>query len=354
MLPSTATPQASRTPRTARYSLFYNTTGGSNTANGYYSLFNNTTGSSNTANGYSSLSSNTIGNYNTANGMYSLLTATSTTGTTAFGYQAGKLMSGATGAVGNYNTLIGYQAGYDITTGGNNLILGTEQTTATGITTGSGNIIIGNGYNGLTNTASNQLNIGNLIFGTGLASGNTLSTGNVGIGTTNPQYKLEVNGTAAFPLIPTGAGSGSICYTGGTGALSTSTAGCTASSLRFKDNIQPLTYGLADILKLKPVSFTYKPYMDIPGNQIGFIAEDMVQVIPEVVGYDAQGLPASIDYGKLTSVLVSAMQELNANVRQLQVAGAVYKRRAGHRCAVCGRRYQITKAKEESQRRIRA
>ncbi len=167
---------------------------------------------------------NTTGGNNTANGIDSLYTATSTSGTTAFGYQAGKLMSGATGAVGNYNTLIGYQAGYDITTGGNNLILGTEQTTATGITTGSGNIIIGNGYNGLTNTASNQLNIGNLIFGTGLASGNTLSTGNVGIGTTNPQNSLDVNGGMAIGSYAgnNAAGSGNLIVSGNVGIGTTS------------------------------------------------------------------------------------------------------------------------------------
>ena len=45
------------------------------------------------------------------------------------------------------------------------------------------------------NPGSNQLNIGNLIFGTGLGSSNTISTGNLGIGTTTPWGKLSITGS---------------------------------------------------------------------------------------------------------------------------------------------------------------
>ena len=45
---------------------------------------------------------------------------------------------------------------------------------------------------GLSGTGSNQLNIGNLIFGTGLSSGVSVSSGNVGIGTTSPDMLLSV------------------------------------------------------------------------------------------------------------------------------------------------------------------
>jgi hypothetical protein len=44
----------------------------------------------------------------------------------------------------------------------------------------------------LTNTSSNQLDIGNLIFATGLGSGSTMSTGSVGLGTASPAAKLHI------------------------------------------------------------------------------------------------------------------------------------------------------------------
>jgi hypothetical protein len=48
----------------------------------------------------------------------------------------------------------------------------------------------------------------------------------------------------------------------------------------------------------------------VPGNQVGFIAEDMVNVMPEVVGLDDQGRPNNIDYAKITPLLTRAMQEI--------------------------------------------
>ncbi len=134
--------------------------------------------------------------------------------------------------------------------------------------------------------------------------------GNVGIGTTSPGYKLDVAGTVAFPALPNGAGTAYVCLTLGTGAISTSTGTCTASSLRFKDNVENLSYGLSDIMQLRPVSFTYKPDMLVPGNQLGFIAEEVDGVIPELVGHDSEGLAASVDYAKLAPVLVNAIQQM--------------------------------------------
>jgi trimeric autotransporter adhesin len=107
-----------------------------------------------------------------------------------------------------------------------------------------------------------------------------------------------------------------VCITTGTDALSTSTA-CTASSLRYKENIHELSYGLKEVLKFNPVTFTYKPEKGIPGLQVGFIAEDMEKIVPEVVGKDSEGRPESIDYGKLTSVLTNAIKEIWHEVQNL-------------------------------------
>ncbi|MEK7175954.1 MAG: tail fiber domain-containing protein, partial [Patescibacteria group bacterium] len=109
-----------------------------------------------------------------------------------------------------------------------------------------------------------------------------------------------------------------ICYTSPTGLLSTSTTGCTGSSLRFKDNIADLTYGLTDLMKIRAVSFDYKPEMFIPGHQIGFIAEELINVVPEVVGSDSNGLPSNVDYGRLVSLLVKAIQDLYTEFTQLK------------------------------------
>ncbi|MFC1623563.1 beta strand repeat-containing protein [Patescibacteria group bacterium] len=104
------------------YESLKSNTSDSNSAFGHTSLLNNTTGGSNTAIGKQSLGSNTTGNYNIAFGLQSNFYNASATSTTAIGYQAGRGVSGQ-----SYNqngVLLGHQAGYGLTTGDNNLLLG--------------------------------------------------------------------------------------------------------------------------------------------------------------------------------------------------------------------------------------
>ncbi|MBI5003520.1 DUF5011 domain-containing protein [Candidatus Kaiserbacteria bacterium] len=211
-------------------SLSANTIGYGNTAIGYYALTSNTTGvvntaigtnalnknigSYNTANGSNALFNNTTGSNNSANGYYALFYNGSATSTTAFGAYAGQgngnysnqggtvvgMQAGFNFATGSdYNTLLGYQSGYGITTGARNVLLGQSTIAASQnqVTTGSNNIAIGNDVAIASSTLSNQLVIGNLIYGTGLSgTGATISTGNIAIGTSTPYSKLTTWGTA--------------------------------------------------------------------------------------------------------------------------------------------------------------
>jgi hypothetical protein len=38
----------------------------------------------------------------------------------------------------------------------------------------------------------------------------------------------------------------------------------------------------------------------------------MVNIVPEIVGYDSQGLPSNIDYSKLTPILTKAIQDIGS------------------------------------------
>src|SRR5262249_2725763 len=93
------------------------------------------------------------------------------------------------------------------------------------------------------------------------------NVGNVGIGATNPTVRLDVNGhIRATSLTQT-------------------------SDARFKTNVATIQNALDAVLKLRGVNFDWK--QDEPGDknfpegrQIGFLAQEVERVLPELVHTD--------------------------------------------------------------------
>ena len=92
------------------------------------------------------------------------------------------------------------------------------------------------------------------------------------------------------------------------------------STLRNKRNLSPLSQpaSLAAVLdeRVTPLAYTY---LD-DARYIGFTAEDMRQVVPEVVKLGDQGEPEAINYGALVPVLWSAVRELSTRLAALENA----------------------------------
>ena len=92
----------------------------------------------------------------------------------------------------------------------------------------------------------------------------------------------------------------------------------TSSSIRWKENIQPIDEVLNKVLQLRGVSFNWTEERG-GGHDIGMIAEEVGKVFPEVVQYEADGKNAEgMDYGKLTTVLVEAVKEQQKQINALK------------------------------------
>jgi len=95
--------------------------------------------------------------------------------------------------------------------------------------------------------------------------------------------------------------------------LSSSGAWTNASDARLKTNIEPIKYGLNTVLETQPRSFNR---VDVEGDYIGFVAQELKEKIPEVV-FGEEERQYSVDYGSLVAVAFKAIQELSASVDTL-------------------------------------
>lgn len=266
------------------------TTGNDNTAEGYWALNGLTSGSGNTAIGMMAMQSNTTGTYNTAIGYSALANGNdgnevASSDNTAVGRSA--LIYNTTG---DGNTAVGAVALANASTGGYNIAVGYQA--GSNITTGSNNIMVGWEVQPPSPTADNQLNIGNLIFATGLGSGSAPSNGNVGIGNDSPSYVLDVSGQARF------------------------TGGYTTSDRRWKTNIEPLKDSLTVVDRLQGVTFDWRrkefPDMHFDDKRhIGFIAQDVEKVLPDIVSTDNKGFK-NVSYESVIPLLAEAMKQLKS------------------------------------------
>jgi hypothetical protein len=310
--------------------LASNTTGAGNTATGFESLYFNSTGASNTASGMGALEDNSTGNFNTADGTTALASNTTGIGNTAIGFEA--LYFNLTGiantasglaaleenSTGSKNTAIGNGALTYNTTGNNNTASGNQALALN--TTGGNNVAYGFGalyYNG---TGSNNTGLGygaspdsksvNLSYATAIGAGAVVSQNNslvlggplasgaqvkVGIGTATPSNVFTI-AQGAGPAVSDGWN--------------------VYSSRRWKTNIETLHGALGKIEQLRGVSYELKANGK---HEVGVIAEEVGAVVPEIVTWEENGADAqSVDYSRLTALLIEATKEQQALIEQQQ------------------------------------
>lgn len=95
------------------------------------------------------------------------------------------------------------------------------------------------------------------------------------------------------------------------------------SDLRAKQDVRTLDLGLAEVLRLKPVAYRWKA-LRTDQDQLGLIAQDVREVIPQAVHADDPQQADSrlgLSYDSLVAVLINAVQELAGRLQALEQGG---------------------------------
>ena len=85
------------------------------------------------------------------------------------------------------------------------------------------------------------------------------------------------------------------------------------SDIRYKENVQLIADPLAKLEGLRGVTFDWK---DAPGRSAGLIAQELQQVMPDLVTESPEKL--TVNYNGVIGLLVEAVKELQARVEELE------------------------------------
>lgn len=312
------------------YKCGVSSTGGSNVFAGNLSGFSNTSGDYNVFVGDQSGYSNTTGWSNNFIGQGAGYSNSTGTNNIFMGNDAGRLNEATSGniflgrnagyshTVGYGNTYIGHMAAEKLANGANNLILGTYAGNAK--TSGDINVFLGP-YAGENNVTGSQ----NVFIGPH-AGMNATGSNNVFVGSSagydeTGSNKLIIANNSSNPLV-----SGD--FTAKTFSINGSLTATTVngvSDARLKKNISPIPNALTKVMNLRGVNFEWKD-TTMKGTQIGFIAQEVEKVVPEVVNYSKEKDLYTLQYAPVTALLVEAMKEQQKNIEQLKAENDALKK----------------------------
>jgi thymidine kinase len=178
------------------------------------------------------------------------------------------------------------------------------------VTTGNGNVCVGNTAGSTLNTGTNNIMIGLTSKGSAASNSHEIVIGaNDATGKGGSTALIDAAGGAVY------AGNNSANFS-------------TTSDRRIKKNIVDNNIGLEAINQVRVRNFEYRTSdeidelpkesaIDKEGTQLGVIAQEIQQILPDVVNQESTGC-LTVDPDNMTWYLVNAVKQLSAKVEELE------------------------------------
>ena len=336
--------------------------GNATTSQGGNSFFGNGAGDVNTAGdnsffGNSAGGANTTGIQNSFFGKHAGLLNVTGTENAYFGFESGRnstasfnsffgSRAGQANSTGSSNSFFGTAAGVANTTGGDNSFFGVNSGVlnaggsgnsyfgrrAGRDSTGSNNTAVGIDAGRDNLTGSNSTFIGanadasapGLSFATAIGAGAVVNFSNrVVIGRSSDT--VEIAGDLAGPSIigavtisgavrvapgaTIGDDTEDACFSDSVGGWWT--LSYCGSSIKLKENVLDVNFGIGTIKKLRPVTFSWK---NTGKPSLGLIAEEVNEVEPLLAHRDKDGSARSVNFNGVTAVLINALKEQQTQI----------------------------------------
>jgi hypothetical protein len=248
-------------------------------------------------------------NYNSSLGYRALANInTSASLNTMVGANAGSAITSAM-----YNTGVGAWALNAATTGNSNVGVGMSALNAA--TTGNGNIGVGTlALSGVT-TGGNNIGIGGSAGGMITAGSYNIHIGHQGVSGDNATMRLGSPGWQTRTFIAGARG----VVTGSPDAVnlvidSNGQLGTVSSSRRFKTDIRDMGDTTSAIMSLHPVRFRYTAHQAGSPDQYGLVAEEVAEVVPDLVARDKDGQIETVFYDKVNAMLLNEVQKQHRTI----------------------------------------
>ena len=322
-----------------RAALYTCADGYNNVAIGRGALDVLTSGNSNIGLGYGAASGVTSGSNNVAIGTLSLASGTATTAhdNIVIGSNAGntlassehsniyisnvgvaaesnKIRIGTQGSgtgqqdkayiAGIYNTAVGATAG---------VVLSDSAHQLGGLAGAAGTVLVGGTKPAFSTTVAAT------IFDTNVtAAGVTLSGTTLSADGTDANIDITITPKGTASIVSTAVYAYAVGVTNRAMLVDSSGyIGNITSSRRFKENIKDMGDDSSSIMSLRPVSFTYKSDPD-GRKKLGLIAEEVAEIMPQIVSFDEEHQPYTVSYHELPALLLNELQKMAKRIAILE------------------------------------